>query len=281
MADGFSQEFLSTSALAKALHLPVKNMFGMLAEHGWIARRNEKWVLTAKGEYEGGQYRNSDKYGQYIVWPKNVFQHHVLQGASKHLHLNATDIGEEWGIPGRLINKMLAELGWIKSTVKGWELTSQGKKQQGLQLENDDSGALYCVWPATIREQGALSRLASQLLVQADDDLFNNTRSIDGHDCASIEHKRLCDWLYLVGIQYAYQRELGESDYHADFYLPQHRLYIEFWGPSKANDIVQRMAKMRWFDENDRHVIELSGDQLDDLDHTLSKLLLENGVKVY
>jgi len=41
------------------------------------------------------------------------------------------------------------------------------------------------------------------------------------------------------------------------------------------------MAKMRWFDENDCHVIELSGDQLDDLDHTLSKLLLENGVKVY
>lgn len=281
MSDGFSQDFLSTSALAKALKLPVKNMFAMLAEHGWIARRQDKWVLTAKGEYEGGQYRRSEKYGEYIVWPKDVFQHHVLQGASKHLHLNASDIGEEWGIPGRLVNRMLAEIGWIQHTVKGWELTSQGKAQHGLQLENEDSGALYCVWPASIREQGALNRLASHLLVQASDDLFNNTRSIDGHDCDSVEHKRLCDWLYLVGIQYAYLRDLGDSDLSADFYLPQQRVYIEYWGDTKPHDIVQRMAKQRWFEEHDATVIELSAHHLEDLDHSLAKLLLENGVKAY
>lgn len=281
MSDGFNQEHLSTSALAKALNLPVKNMFGMLAEHGWIARRGEKWVLTAKGEYEGGQYRRSEKFGEYIVWPKDVFQHHVLQGASKHLHLNASDVGEPWGLPGRLVNRMLAELGWIAHTVKGWELTELGKQHHGIQLENDDSGALYCVWPANIREQGALSRLSSHLLVTDGDDLFNNTRSIDGRDCQSIEHKKLCDWLYLVGLQYAYQRDLGESNLQADFYLPQYRIYIEYWGDSNPHDIVKRMEKQRWFENNRFTVIELSSESLNDLDHTLAKLLLENGVKVY
>lgn len=281
MTDGFSQDFLSTSALAKALQLPVKNMFGMLAEHGWIARREDKWVLTAKGEYEGGQYRRSEKYGEYIVWPKDVFQHHSLQSASKHLHLNATDVGEPWGIPGRLINRMLAEIGWIVHTVKGWELTAQGKAQQGIQLENDDSGALYCVWPVNVREHSALSRLAAHVLVQSSDDLFNNTRSIDGRECLSIAHKRLCDWLYLVGIQYAYQRDMGDSDLVADFYLPQHRVYIEYWSDESAHDIVKRMAKQRWFEENQATIIELSKEHLEDLDHTLAKLLLENGVKAY
>jgi len=281
MSDGFSKDYISTSALAKELKLPVKNMFQMLGEHGWIARRDNKWVLTGKGEYEGGQYRRSDKYGEYIVWPVDIFQHHMLQGASKHMHITATDLGEPWKISGRMMYRILAELGWIVHTVKGWELTETGRAKHGVQLENEDSGELYCVWPVSAREDSALSNIISKLINEASDDMFDDQRSIDGHTCVSIGHKHICDWLYLMNLNHACDREMGESGMRSDFYLPQHRLYIEYWGGSSPHDLAEKMAKKAWFEKHDLAVIELNDEDVKDLDHVLAKLLLENGVKVY
>ncbi len=281
MSEGFAKDFVSTSAMAKDLRLPIKNMFQLLAEYGWIARRENKWVLTSKGEYEGGQYRRSEKYGEYIVWPTSIFQHHLLQSATQHIHINATDLGEPWGIPGRLMYRLLAELGWIIKTVKGWELTEVGLAKHGVQLENDDSGELYCAWPVNVREDTSLTSLVSKLTNEAADDMFDDKHSIDGHICSSLGHKRICDWLYLMNISHSIEREIADSGLRSDFYLPQHRLYIEYWGGKSPHDLAEKMSKKAWFDKHDISVIELSEDDLDDLDHVLAKLLLENGVKVY
>ena len=55
---------LSTTALAKKLHIPAQQLFATLKDYGWIQRVGETWVLTPKGEFEGGRYQNSRRYGR-------------------------------------------------------------------------------------------------------------------------------------------------------------------------------------------------------------------------
>ena len=66
------QHKLSTSALAKLLDIPLQQLFGTLRDCGWIRKVDDGWVLTAKGEFEGGEYIHSRRYGRYIVWPDAI-----------------------------------------------------------------------------------------------------------------------------------------------------------------------------------------------------------------
>ena len=56
---------LSTTALAKKLDIPTQQLFATLKDYGWIERANESWILTQKGEFEGGSYHNSRRFGAY------------------------------------------------------------------------------------------------------------------------------------------------------------------------------------------------------------------------
>ncbi|MCP4815743.1 MAG: hypothetical protein GY888_24785, partial [Planctomycetaceae bacterium] len=61
---------LSTTALARKLNIPAQQLFATLKDYGWIQRSTDSWVLTSKGEFEGGTYQTSRRYGRYIVWPQ-------------------------------------------------------------------------------------------------------------------------------------------------------------------------------------------------------------------
>ncbi|MEE2653555.1 MAG: hypothetical protein VYE54_12590, partial [Pseudomonadota bacterium] len=74
-----SQDGLSTSALARQLELPVQQLFATLKDYGWIRKIDDGWALTAKGEFEGGRYVNSKRYGRYIVWPPAIIEHRLFQ----------------------------------------------------------------------------------------------------------------------------------------------------------------------------------------------------------
>ena len=63
---------LSTSALARKLEIPAQQLFATLKDYGWIQRQGEGWLLTPKGEFEGGQYRQSKRFGRYVVWPESL-----------------------------------------------------------------------------------------------------------------------------------------------------------------------------------------------------------------
>ena len=64
-----TEQYLSGSALARRLNIPVRELFTLLAEHGWIVRNGEQWRLTRKGEFEGGRYQESERFGPYIACP--------------------------------------------------------------------------------------------------------------------------------------------------------------------------------------------------------------------
>ena len=69
---------LSTTALAKELNVPAQQVFAALQDYGWIKRVDSDWVLTGKGEFEGGTYTESSRYGRYIVWPPSLLEHKLL-----------------------------------------------------------------------------------------------------------------------------------------------------------------------------------------------------------
>lgn len=271
----------STSALAKRIGVPVKHVFNLLSEHGWIKRQNERWVLTGKGEFEGGEYTQSERFGEYISWPTDILDRQLLKSAAAHMTLSAAELGAGWHMPGRYMERLLAELGWMTPTVKGWELTDEGRQRHGIQLENDDTGALYCVWEVAVREEPALVNLIAALQQVDSDDLFSEFRSIDGHACPTVARKQLCDWLYLVGLNHACDREISELGLLADIYLPIHRIYIECWQAAEAAHLADKMRIKNWATKHGIAYIEVDEEVLDDLDHRLAKLLLEHGVKVY
>lgn len=279
---------LSTSALAKQLEMPVKHIFGLLRDYGWIKRVGDSWKLTAKGEFEGGSYRQTERFGEYITWPLTLTEHAMLTAAVKNHTLSASELGRGWGIPGRMMNRLLAELGWIKQTVKGWELSSVGASHGGIEYENDDNGSLYCVWPETVKENAALVNLLALLRLHSADDLFTEFQGIDGHASTNDGLKRICDWLYLMNLAHACNRALDDSvdkkvggGLKADFYLPASRLYIEYWGEATPAELALKMQKKTYFEERQLTVIELHQEDIGQLDHVLAKALLENGVKVY
>ena len=74
-----SHTMISTTALAKHFDLPAKTLFTFLTEKSWIDRVDNHWRLTGKGEFEGGEYIQSKKYGEYIGWPQSIVDHSIFQ----------------------------------------------------------------------------------------------------------------------------------------------------------------------------------------------------------
>ena len=77
---------LSTTALAKKLNIPVQQLFATLKDYGWIQRASDTWALTSKGEFEGGSYQQSRRFGRYIVWPERL-DHHPLLDRQHGFHI--------------------------------------------------------------------------------------------------------------------------------------------------------------------------------------------------
>lgn len=273
------KEYLSTSAVAKQLKMPVKAVFALLKDYEWIRREGDRWVLAGKGEFEGGIYNQHPKFGEYIAWPETILQHPMLRAAKQNHFLNASQIGSHWKIPGRLMNRLLSELAWIKLSSKGWELTDNGRHIGGVQLENDDSGALYCSWPDTVLENTELLALIARL--DEDESAGGKPVGLDGHCHKNSALKRLCDWLYLHSIAHACGRPVGDSEHRADFYLPAHHLFIEVWEERSAAAIATRLQRENLYREAGVNCIEVEAEDLASLDHDLAKLLREQGLKVY
>ncbi|HEB26486.1 MAG TPA: hypothetical protein ENI05_01740 [Porticoccus sp.] len=286
-----SPQKISTSALAKVLEVPVQQLFSTFKDYGWIRKLDEGWALSAKGEFEGGEYVHSKRYGRYIVWPEELAQHPLLQALEDNRHISATAIGKTSGLNTREVNRVLAELGWIKHGFQGWELTSLGEQRGGIQLENDSSGTFYVVWPQDIQAESVLNK---QLLFSAEiysegassgDDLFagqSQYQSVDGHQHGSKAQLQICHWLYMAGLAHACQRRLPvDEDLFADFYLPGQQLYIECWDDHDSSGLAQRMKRKDIYQQLGFAVIDIEKEDLNQLDEVLTRQFRKQGVRVY
>jgi hypothetical protein len=290
MADNTSQK-ISTSALAKLLEVPAQQLFSTFKDYNWIRKVDEGWALSAKGEFEGGEYVHSKRYGRYIVWPEELALHPLLQALEDNRHVSVTAIGKANGLNAREVNRVLAELGWIKHGFQGWELTPLGEQRGGIQLENDSSGNFYVVWPQDIQTDAVLSK---QLLFSAEiysegalgaDDLFaeqSQYQSIDGHQHASKAQLQICHWLYMAGLAHACRRRLPVTEsLFADFYLPRQQLYIECWDDYDSSGLAQRMKRKDIYQQLGFAVINIEKEDLNQLDEVLTRQFRKLGIRVY
>lgn len=284
-----SSDKLSTSAIAKQGEIPVQQLFSVLKDYGWIRKVEDGWVLTSKGEFEGGSYLTSKRYGRYIVWPQNLLEHQLFKAMESNKLLSAAALGKTEGLSGRQINRVLVELAWLRPTSRGWELTSTGSAVGGQLFENQQSSLSYALWPEELRSSEAFLRVlrACRIEEQATEDLFEDKAAgwiaLDGVACKTREHCHIAQWLYLAGVRYSIYRPLPLDELQrSDFYLPDSGVCLEYWGASDHSDAISaRMRRAELCDELGLSVLDIHPEDIATLDDYLSRHLQQLGVEFY
>lgn len=287
---------MSTSALARQLGLPNRELFKLLADMGWMKHSDEGWLLTAKGEFEGGQYVHSERYGRYITWPESILEHTGFQNASGDMVISASSVGNSFGVSGRYMNHVLHELGWIKPGIKGWRITEAGTALSGLEIEDEETCIPYVKWPPELIKNNVLhqalansyGKLSDEIPAADDNDLFASqasqpTSGIDGHSFSQPALSAICNWLYYAGLTHACGRGVPGSDSHcADFYLPGGNVYIEYWGEQgNSASLSAKLAKKAYIEQQQLPLIELQKEDIAHLDDVLPRALIRHGITVY
>lgn len=273
---------LSTSALARLLDVSLPQLFNTLKDYGWIRKVDDGWVLTGKGEFEGGEYVQSKKYGRYIVWPETIVEHPLMRGITEHRLLTLGAIGKNFQLHGREVARVLAEQGLLERGAYGWQPAAAGR-QLGIALAESDQYSLsYLLCPQDIvLREGVAKHLnylhaLQQQINEGDQDLFaaaDHYTSLDGHTHLSPCHQRVDDWLYFAGFVHATRMNDLEM-----FYLPQQRLLIDVWqDEAKSGRITQHIQLAL---QADIQVVQLMPHDFTDLDMHLTGRLTGYGLSV-
>lgn len=296
-------EFLSTSSLAKEHDLKSADLFDKLYTLGWIERKNDKWTLTTLGKQKGGQTRSTPKHGEFIVWPENIS---IDSGKpiEKPKLLNSTIIGTHFQVSNQRMNLIFSELGWIEKSISGWAVTKLGKTVGGRQFEDEIKGNTYVKWSETILSNKSLldvfsdpqsekevikptviaqHQTTSQTFENFRDNYPANFRTQDGHRVRSKAEMIIDNTLYQYGLVHAYERKLPiDENVLSDFYLPDGKVYIEYWGMENDPKYAERKKKkIEIYNKHEIPLIELNDDDIQNLDDHLPKKLLKFGIKVY
>ncbi len=296
-------EYVSTSALSTELDMKSSDLFAKLKALGWIDRLNDKWVLTELGKQKGGQTRTNPKYGEYIVWPENIVIGNEQAKESGKL-INSTAIGSHFSVSNQRMNLIFSELGWIEKTISGWTVTKLGKTVGGKQFEDETKGNTYVKWADSILQNKSLKEvfmdtpsekevpiqtvtLQQQTTVQITENFRDkypaNFRTQDGHRVRSKAEMIIDNTLYQYGLVHAYERKLPiDENVLSDFYIPAGKVYIEYWGMENDPKYAERKkTKIEIYKKHDIPLIELTDDDIQNLDDHLPKKLLKYGIKVY
>lgn len=291
---------ISTTALSKILNISSKELFDILVVQKLIYRQDDQWNLTKQGQEFGGETIFNQKYGDFIVWPPDFDPRNLKENNRTEL-INATAVGKEFDLSSQRINLVFAEIGWTEKAIKGWAVTSFGKKVGGVQFEHP-SGGTYVLWPKEILNNKSLLRsvnnkneitpeIQKQETISNFSDDFRtkfpaNLRTKDGHQVRSRAEVIIDNALYDYGLAHAYERKLPiEEDVYSDFYIPSKNggkaVYIEFWGLENDPKYAERKKiKQDIYRKHELNLIELIDKHIENLDDTLPRMLLKYDIRV-
>lgn len=244
---------------------------------------------------------NHPKFGQYVTWPED-FNPDAAGSTKQKATLTSTKVGSNFGLSAQRMNSIFSELGWIaKNTVLGggWDLTDSGKRVGGAQVESSN-GFPYVIWPENITANKWLldsinaatgtsyAQVVETSAFELDTDEFRkkhpaNYRTQDGHRVRSRAEAMIDDYLYTNGIAHAYEKRLPILDHEviSDFYIPEGRVYIEFWGMEENEQYRDRkLKKLEIYRSNDIKLIEMNNQDLERLDDVLPVMLRKHGVRI-
>jgi hypothetical protein len=289
---------LSTSALARKLNVPVQQLFTILKDFGWIHHTGDSWALTPKGEFEGGSYHSSRRYGSYIVWPEKLDQHPLLLAIESNQRITAATMCQYFPrLHTRQVNRALAELGLQHHSLLGWELTRLGRAWGGLQEDSSASGSYYVTWPQDIIDNPVVRRELSlqcdQMRTQStaenpEPDLFvnpsapdNSCLGVDGHKLRSTLQTNVCNWLYFAQLAHAIRRALPiEELVYADFYVPIGNIFVDCWEEDiPAGELSGKFYKRELYKSLELRHLEIDANDSNNLDEVLGRGLLSFGVR--
>lgn len=221
-------------------------------------------------------------------------------GSSKTL--TATAIGKELGLRNRKVNQILEELGWIRKEDAGFFPTRQGRENGGIHREHSQSGASYVVWDQAIinnkiflnsirefRGEDIEPLATEDTKVEDKTAAFRNAfpatiRTKDGHMVRSRGEALIDNYLYAEKIVHAYEKRLplADEECFCDFYIPEKRIYIEYWGLEESDDkyAERKRKKLEIYKREKYDLIEITNDMIDSLDDYLPKELKRRGFDV-
>jgi len=289
---------ISTSALAKKLSMSKHQLDELLLAAKYIVKDEKGYKLTDLGIQNSGTIKNHAKFGEYIAWDENIEIPNKLITQGKEF-FSSTKIAHKYNLSARKINLIFSEIGFIEKYLKGWTITILGSKNGGVQKENSKNGIPYVEWDESIFNNNAfLSALqevngeAGESTQKKIDDSKNlnfrekfvaKHRATDGHMVRSKAEMLIDNWLYMAEIVHAYERKLPiEEEVYCDFYIPTGKIYIEFWGLENDPKYAMRKAKKKEiYKKYNFKLIELTDEDVFNLDDVLPKMLLKFGVQTY
>ncbi|MFJ8264775.1 glycerol kinase [Peribacillus asahii] len=292
-------KYLSTTALSKEIQLPAKEVFKLLADKGLVKREKDNWILTDEGKAKGGIVKSHPQYGSYIAWCEDFKNDTIFESLENDKNLlTSTALGNHFGISKFRINPILSELGLVQKGVKGWTVTPLGKLMGGKQFEYDKTGVPYVCWNPIILTKKSIISSLKEIQGQSSTEEKNESnhsyvgfrekfeakhRSADGHYVRSRAEMLIDNWLYMSEIVHAYERKLPiEEDVYCDFYLPVGKVYIEFWGlENDPKYVARKQDKIKIYEKYGFNLIELSDEDIQNLDDILPKKLLKFGIQAY
>jgi hypothetical protein len=291
-------KYISTSALSKKISVPKHELDEMLLAARFIERKDESFVLTDIGIKNGGCMKKHPKFGEYIAWDENIEVPNKLITQGKEF-FSSTKIASKYNLSARKVNLILSEIGFIERYIKGWTITVLGSKNGGVQKENTKKGIPYVEWDESIFKNSAFLSAIKEVSGEAGESTqqeIENTRDLnfrekfiakhratDGHMVRSKAEMLIDNWLYMAEIVHAYERKLPiEEEVYCDFYIPTGKVYIEFWGLENDPQYAKRKEiKKSIYEKYGFKLIELTDDDVFNLDDVLPKMLLKFGVQTY
>ena len=286
-------KFVSTTALAKKNNIEPQELFKTLCKNDWMYKKDGNWTLTKNGRIAGGDTKYNPKFGEYIVWPETLDFNNQVDSSST---VNASKIGEHFGISNRKVNLYLAELGWIEKEKGGWVSTSSGVRNGAKQMEARN-GKPYIIWSDRILNNKHFIREIKEgsgdLEIQQEDQKNESSddfrlkfpatfRTPDGHLVRSRAEAMIDDFLYKNGIVHAYERKLNIDEVmYCDFYLPEQKVYIEYWGLEENDKYAARKkVKQDLYSKYNFKLIELNDRDIENLDERLAAKLRKHNIIV-
>ena len=221
-----------------------------------------------------------------------------LKSKDDNVALSASKIAERFGIKATRLNAILNELGWLERAPKGWKVTTAGASMNAIQSTFKATGVPYVLWPESILNNQILQEAISNYLgnessqpKETSQDLndFRNKfpatfRATDGHWVRSRAEVMIDNYLYNSLLVHAYERKLPiEEDIYCDFYLPQKKVCIEYWGlENDAKYAARKKQKLEIYKKyKDRYnLLELGDEEIGNLDDHLPRLLLKFDIAV-
>jgi hypothetical protein len=101
-------------------------------------------------------------------------------------------------------------------------------------------------------------------------------RAQDDHYVRTKSETIIDNWLYNHIIVHAYERKVPiKEDMYCDFFIPQGKCYIEYWGLKEEEYLKRKKKKHDLYLKHELDLIELTERDIENIDDVLPKKLMK------